>query len=269
MKKQLALRWLVLFSVLMITTFALALTAFAQDDAPEQTIYKVGDRVEVDPQAYAMTYKFKTWHKATVTKVGPVGGGVHGYYIRIDAEGDSGPTDKYVMTGSNMIRPLPEVEKNEARKGVADNAKRGEQEKDQQPAANACPASDVATGKTQSDIFKALILERYEHKSKSEQDPTVTVSFQTLKLGATHAWRRGIGGESPDGPGGRVGTTVYPVKAIYTVCTDVPGYQPSGFRGWIKTRQDNNNFYCFKNQFGEWQCNLGEGTMGEEKSTNK
>lgn len=269
MKRLVTSRLPVLFSLLAITFFALAPAASAQADAAEQTSYKVGDRVEVDPQAYALTYKFKTWHKATVTKIGPSGGGVFGYYVRIDAEGGSGPTDNYVMTGSNMIRPLQEVEKNEPSKGVADNAKRAEPERDQQPAANACPASDVAAGKTQSDIFKGLILERYEHKSKSEQDPTVTVTFQTLKLGATHVWRHGVGGESPDGPGGRAGTTVYPVKAVYTVCTDVPGYKPSGFRGWIKTRQDNNNFYCFKNQFGEWQCNLGEGTMGEEKSTPK
>lgn len=269
MRKATSLRSLVTFSLFVIIFFALGLSAFAQVDAQEQTVYKVGDRVEVDPQAYAMSYKFKTWHKATVTKIGPAGGGVHGYNVRIDAEGDSGPTDNYVMTGSNMIRPLQEVEKNGAGKDTAVQEKKAAPEKEQGSAANACPPSDDVKGKTQSDVFKGLILERYEHKSKSEQDPAVTVTFQTLKVGATHGWRHGIGGESPDGPGGRAGTIIYPVKAVYTVCTDVPGYKPSGFRGWIKTRQDTNTFYCFKNQFGEWQCNLGEGTMGEEKSTNK
>jgi hypothetical protein len=263
------LRTSLTFSLLVIAFLAFALTAFAQADAPEQTAYKIGDRVEVDPQASAITDKFKTWHKATVTKIGPVGGGVHGYYVRIDAEGDSGPTDNYVMTGSNMIRPLPEAEKTDARKDATDQEKSVEPEKGQKPAANGCPPSDEVTGKTQSDIFKNLILGQYVHKSTSEQDPTATVTFQTFKVGATHAWRTGVGGESPDGPGGRAGTTVYPVKAVFTVCTDVPGYKPSGFKGWIKTRQDNNNFYCFKNQFGEWQCNMGEGTTGVEKSTNK
>jgi hypothetical protein len=269
-------RSLVMFSLVIITFFALTLTAFAQADAPEQTVYKVGDRVEVDPQASAMTYQFKTWHKATVTKIGPVGGGVHGYYVRVDAEGDSGPTDNYVMTGSNMIRPLPEAEKNDAKaekndakKGADEQEKKAEPEKEQKPASNTCPPSDEVKGKTQSDIFKSLILAQYVHKSKSEQDPTSTVTFQTFKIGATHTWRAGLGGYSSDGPGGRAGTIVYPVNAVFTVCTDVPGYKPTGFRGWIKTRQDDNNFSCFKNEFGEWQCNMGRGTTGEEKSVNK
>lgn len=269
MKKSKHLRSLVTFSLFLITFFALTFTAFAQAGAPEQTIYKVGDRVEVDPQASAMSYQYKTWHKATVTKIGPVGGGVHGYYVRVDAEGDSGPTDNYVMTGSNMIRPLQEADKNDAKKGADDQEKKDEPEKEQKPATSECPPSDEVNGKTQSDIFKSLILAQYVHKSKSEQDPTATVTFQTFKVGATHTWRAGVGGYSSDGPGGRAGTIVYPVKAVFTVCTDVPGYKPSGFRGWIKTRQDSNTFYCLKNQFGEWQCNMGEGTTGTEKSTNK
>ncbi len=270
MKKQISLRLLVTLSLFVIIFFAAAFSSFAQAAVQEQTSYKVGDRVEVDPQASAMSYQYKIWHKATVTKIGPVGGGVHGYYVRVDAEGDSGPTDNYVMTGSNMIRPLQEAEKNDAKKDNENQEKKAEPEKEQKTAAaNSCPPSDEVKGKTQSDIFKGLILDRYVHKSKSEQDPTATVTFQTFKVGATHAWRSGVGGYSPDGPGGKAGTTVYPVKAVFTVCTDVPGYKPSGFKGWIKTRQDNNNFYCFKNQFGEWQCNLGEGTTGTEKSTNK
>ncbi len=269
MRKQTRFCSLTLLALPAIILFALTLTAFAQDDAQEQTVYKVGDRVEVDPQAYAMSYKYKTWHKATVTKIGPVGGGVHGYYVRIDAEGDSGPTDNYVMTGSNMIRPLQEAEKNDAKKGAEDQEKKAEPEKEQKPAANACAPSDEVKGKTQSDIFKTLILDQYVHKSKSEQDPAVTVTFQTLKVGATHGWRPGIGGQSPDGPGGRAGTTVYPVKAVFTVCTDVPGYKPSGFRGWTKTHQDDTTFYCLKNQFGEWQCNLDASKKTEEKYTNK
>jgi hypothetical protein len=265
--KQINLRQLVTLSLFVITLFALAFTALAQGE--EQTIYKVGDRVEVDPQASAMTYKFKTWHKATVTRIGPVGGGVHGYYVTVDSEGDSGPTDNYVMTGSNMIRPLKEATKSGDRKANEDLDEKVGPEKEQSNGAISCPPSDVATGKTQSDIFKSLILAQYVHKSQSEQDPTATVTFQTFKIGATHTWRAGLGGYSTDGPGGRAGTIVYPVKAVFTVCTDVPGYKPSGFRGWIKTRQDNNEFSCFKNEFGEWQCNMGAGTTGTEKSVNK
>jgi hypothetical protein len=254
--------------------FAIAPKALAQDEAPEQTEYKVGDRVEVDPQALALTYRFKKWQKATVTKVGPSGGGVFGYYVRIDAVGDSGPRDNYVMTGSNMIRPLQEAEKEAANTDAARpvtkaRAKKADPEKDQPPVAGACQASDDTSGTTQIDIFKHLVQDRYVHKPDGEQDFTATVTFQTFKLGATHKWRPGVGGESPDGPGGRAGTTIYPVKAVYTVCADHPGYAPTGYRGTIEKRQDDNNFYCFKNQFGDWQCNLGEGTMGKIISTNK
>jgi len=270
MKNPKRLRSLVTFSLFAITFFAVALTAFAQADAPEKTDYKVGDRVEVDPQASAMSYKFKTWHKATVTKIGPVGGGVHGYYIRIDAEGDSGPTDNYVMTGSNMIRPLQEAEKPEIAKGGGEQEKKAEPGKDPKvEGATTCPPATDVSGKTQSDIFKALIAEQYEHKSKSEQDPTTTVTFQTFKIGAPHSWRPGVGGQSPDGGGGRAGTTVYPVKAVFMMCTDVPAYKPSGFRGWIKSHQDDATFYCFKNQFGEWQCNSAGAQKTEEKYVNK
>jgi hypothetical protein len=267
--KQINLRLLVTLSLSVITLFALSVTAFAQGDAEEQTIYKVGDRVEVDPQAHDPSSKYKTWHKATVTKIGPVGGGVHGYYVTVDAEGDSGPLDVYVRTGVSMIRPLQGAEKNNTKPGGQDQEKQTAPEREQKAAASTCPPSDVATGKTSNDIFKNLILDQYVHKSTSEQDPTTTVTFQTLKIGAPHSWRPGIGGESPDGAGGRAGATVYPVKAVFTVCTDVPAYKPSGFKGWLKTHQDNTTFYCFKNQFGEWQCNLDASTKSPEKYTNK
>jgi hypothetical protein len=269
MTKPRQLRSILTFSLFLIAFFALASAAFAQTDAQEQTIYKVGDRVEVDPQGMDLGPN-KSWRKATVTKIGPVGGGVHGFYVTVDADGDSGPQDFYVRTGANMIRPLQAAEKTEAARGGGDQEKKAEPGKEPRAAAaNTCPPADEVKGKNQSDIFKGLIAEQYEHKSKSEQDPTTTVTFETLKIGAPHSWRPGVGGYSPDGAGGRAGTTVYPVKAVFTVCTDVPPYKPSGFRGWIKSHQDSTTFYCFKNQFGESQCNLDASQKTEEKYTNK
>lgn len=269
-KSSAHLRSLFTFSLFIITVFALTFTAFQQAGAQEQTTYKIGDRVEVDPQGMDLGPN-KTWHKATVTKIGPVGGGVHGFFVTVDAEGDSGPQDVYVRTGANMIRPLQEAEKNDVKPGAGDQEKKTGLQTEQKAAtaATACAPSDEAKGKTQSDIFKTLILEQYVHKSTSEQDPTTTVTFQTFKIGNTHPWRPGIGGESPDGAGGRAGTTVYPVKALFTVCTDAPGYKPSGFRGWTRSHQDEGTFYCLKDQFGEWQCNSAAHTKTEEKYTSK
>jgi hypothetical protein len=269
MKKSRHSRSLITFSLFIIAFFALAFTAISQAGGQEQTTYKVGDRVEVDPQGMDLGPN-KTWRKATVTKIGPVGGGVHGFFVTVDAEGDSGPQDVYVRTGANMIRPLQEAEKNDTKPDAGVQEKKTEPQKEQKTtAANTCPPSDEVKGKTQTDIFKTLILDQYVHKSKSEQDPNTTVTFQTLKVGDTHSWRPGVGGYSPDGPGGKAGTTVYPVKAVFTVCTDVPGYKPSGFRGWTKSHQDETTFYCFKNQFGEYQCNLDASTKTEEKYVNK
>ena len=189
MTKPRHLRSILTFSLFLIAFLALASATFAQTDAPEQTIYKVGDRVEVDPQAHEASSKYKTWHKATVTKIGPIGGGVYGYYVTVDAEGDSGPLDVYVRTGASMIRPLQAAEQDNAKPGAGDQEKKAGSEKEQAAAANSCPPSDEVNSKTQSDIFKNLILAQYVHKSTSEQDPTATVTFQTFKIGATHTWR--------------------------------------------------------------------------------
>jgi hypothetical protein len=149
-------RSLVTFSLFVLISSVLAFTALTQAGAQEQTTYKVGDRVEVDPQGMDLGPN-KTWHKATVTKIGPVGGGVHGFFVTVDAEGDSGPQDVYVRTGANMIRPLQEAEKNDTRPGAAgDQVKKTEPQRDQKTtAATTCPPSDEVKGKRRA-IFSRL-----------------------------------------------------------------------------------------------------------------
>lgn len=113
------------------------------------------------------------------------------------------------------------------------------------------------------ETFKQLIRARYEKKAAGPRDPSTTVIFQRFQVGVTHKWRPGVGGQSPDGPSGNFGTTVYPVKAVYAVRTDYPDYAPTGYRGEIQEHDNDNTFYCLKNQFGDWQCNLGEGKTGD------
>jgi hypothetical protein len=240
--------------------------------AQERPAFKVGDRVEVDPQARAISYKYKKWRKATVIKIGPSGGGVDSYDVKIDAEGDSGSEVVHVITDTDMdmIRPLQDAEKKDAKNdtenpaerdvknSAADREKKVEPKKvDAKPTGISCPPSDVLGETSQSDIFKRLIRVNYLHNPEAEQDYTAYVTFQTYKVGATHQWRSGAGagGDDTDGEGGRAGTIVYPVRVVFTVCKDHPGYAPTGNRGDIETRQDDKTYSCFKNQFGEWQCN--------------
>jgi hypothetical protein len=162
----------------------------------------------------------------------------------------------------DMIRPLQETEKKNVVKDVAEQENKVEP-KTEQPKLpeTSCQPSDIIRGTSQSDIFKHLIQDSYLHKPEGEQDYTAYVTFQTFKIGATHQWRPGVDG---DGQGGRAGTTVYPVKVLFTVCKDHPGYVPSGYRGDIEKRQDDKTYSCFKNQFGEWQCNPVDGeTIGK------
>lgn len=241
---------------------AMSVTTFAQDD--EQKMYKVGDRVEVDPQGMS-SGQYKTWQKGTVIKVGPSGGGVFSYDVKVAGEGDNGPTVYHVMTGANMIRPLA-VKQNATAQVPRDQAGDVGPVTPPTPHANNCPPSDELSGTSQTSSFKRFIQDLHLHTPTSEQDYTATVTFQSFKIGAPHMWRPGYSG---DGEGGRAGTTVYPVKTVFTVCKDHPGYKPSGYTGDIETRQDDNTYNCFKNEFGEWQCNTGDIQMGKVKWTKK
>ena len=43
----------------------------------------------------------------------------------------------------------------------------------------------------------------------------------------------------------------------------------AGDRGEIQSRQNELMFSCLKNEAGEWQCNAGEGKLGELKFIKK
>jgi hypothetical protein len=106
------------------------------------------------------------------------------------------------------------------------------------------------------EALQHVIRDRYVSQGTSEFP--VTVTFQGLVVGKTHRYGGpDTNGESADGPGGTAGTIVYPVSAQY--------YYRTAFRDAYLTSQQDNVFYCFKDAFSKWQCNLGPGKSGLKK----
>ena len=100
------------------------------------------------------------------------------------------------------------------------------------------------------ETFQNLIRARWADQGSAAFP--VTVTFQGMLIGKTHAYSRpGVDGESADGPGGTARTPVYPVSAQY--------YHRTAFRDAYLTDQRDDLYLCFKNSFSKWQCNLGSG----------
>ena len=251
---------------LVITAIAGFLLMFAASTAvrAQGLQFKVGDRVEVDTlQSGSNPEKSFFWRPGIITGISDPLNHFGYYIIKIDDGRER--NIRYIDT--QWIRaavatagtPPPAETRSIAQPGGAGAAPAND---------NACQPSDNPDGKSQSDMFKRLIIAHYAHLPKNDRDFTTTVTFQSFKPGAMHKYRPAING-SPDGPGGHAGTSVYPAKAVYTVCSDYPGYKPTGYRGEIQSRQNELMFSCLKNEVGEWQCNAGEGKLGELKFIKK
>ncbi len=257
---------MILQRLLMSAMIAAFLFMFAAGSAvlAQGPQFKVGDRVEVDTlQSSTNPEKSFYWRGGTVTSIGDPTGHFGYYVIKID----DGGTRSIRFIDTQWIRAAAAAAAQGGKAGEAEHADLGGG-KAAAADDNACQPSDSPDGKTQSDMFKRLIIAKYAHLPKNDRDFTTTVTFQSFKPGAMHKYRPAING-SPDGPGGVSGTSVYPAKAVYTVCSDYPGYKPTGYRGEIQTRQNDVMFSCLKNEVGEWQCNLGEGKLGDMKFIKK
>ena len=204
------------------------------------------------------------WRAGTIVNIVDPESPFGHYAIRLDKEGTE---MNFRFIDTQWVRPGQKADKQ-----PADKVKQQKDGKTGKPddGAVACAASDDLKGASQPANFKRLIAERYFIDGKNTQGVPTTIQFQTFKAGVTHKWRAGgIDGESPDGPGGFAGATIYPVNAVYTVCEDYPGFKPTGFRGQLLKTDYNNTFYCFKNETGDLQCNLGPGKQSSTKDIPK
>jgi hypothetical protein len=240
-------KWKVSLSVFAIVIFALTLTASAQDNK----VFRVGARVEVDPQAYSLTNEHKKWHKATVTKVGPSGGGVYGYYVRIDAEGETGPQDKYVTTDAEgtMIRALKGGDTNADEPPVENTGKKAIHE-----SADGTVLADreiidcdfkQPTARNGSapppELMKKLIRCIFEKESPPESEGAQTVDIGEFQIGTPRKW---IAYE--DRSDGKPGTVIYPIKTTWTW---------KHFQRTYTTAQTKVQIFdCNVNSFSNWEC---------------
>ena len=257
--------------VITVALIALSLATSSRVIAQGDTRFKVGDRVEVDTMFSQHPETSTSWRKGTIIRLyDPEDYKFGGFIIKMD----DGREWRHRFIDTQWIRAPQGTDA-----PTADNNKAIDQARANQTTTDAgktgtasCPTSDDLRGTSQAAIFKRLIDARYDKNGKSldenEKNVSVSVHFEDFKVGATHPYRHMI--NNPDGPDGVNGGTVYAVKATYLVCADYPGYAPTGYKGDIQKRENENMTYsCFKDATGDWICNQTGGREGRPQRTLK
>ena len=244
--------------------------------------YKVGDRVEVDtlytsPQSDPS--KSLYWRKGTVTEIYSPESRFGGYVIRMD-----GDRREYRVrfVDPQWIRPA------KGDQAAAQPPAKGNQPQTNAAPANpaaanpangnagggtvSCPPMDNLQGASMDAGFKRIIAGYYHQNGKSRDrnssNVTVSVHFSSFRIGTTHSYRRMVA--NPDGDGAVEGATIYPVKTTYQVCSDYPGFAPTGFRGQLmKIDYQDMTYSCFKDEFGDLKCNQTGGNQSQPQYVQK
>ncbi len=101
-----------------------------------------------------------------------------------------------------------------------------------------------------ASLFQSVISKQW---SGGREGQPKSVTFQQFSVGNPYSYRAydPLSGGSPDGPGGRNGTVVFPVRATFTVRES---YSTS-FNYTQRTR----SFSCFKTVQQYWTCNAAGG----------
>lgn len=208
-----------------------------------QQVFKVGDRVLVSPSGLKDA---KYWRPGTVTEV-------HNftpkkaYSVSCDPQSNTDHASSFLVN-QDWIKPLTKETNTVGTNGQQQPKKIQEQPK-QTTTQNtnnkvACPPSDPdSKGKTpfEQSIRKAIRAD-FERTPQLNEDGRVTVSFQNLYIGQSHAWR------VLQDPVDAKGKTIYEVRSTFTTCTDY-------FRR-IELMKRERAFACYKNNAGEWVCEV-------------
>jgi hypothetical protein len=95
------------------------------------------------------------------------------------------------------------------------------------------------------EFFKRIIAQQ---QSGGLDGQPINVTFQSFKIGQPYSYRVPPAGyNSPDGPYGRPGTTVYPIETTYTI-------RKSYTTAFNYSKRPNQRFACFKDVQGNWRC---------------
>jgi hypothetical protein len=228
-------------SVLAQLGVVVVFAAFVISVHAQQRVFKVGDRVSASPSSLRDE---RYWRPCTVTEV-------HNFTPKrsysLTCDGQNGGSPSSFLVNEDWVRPLA-AQAVDAGKGTLQNAGGMPRQNNVRPQDGngpvACFASDPDTnGRTVMEVsFRGAVRKNFEREPRPGEDGRVTVSIQSLTVGASHAYRLY---EDPDDARGK---TIYPVRATFTTCTDY-------FRR-IETVKRERAFACYKNAAGEWVCDI-------------
>lgn len=96
-------------------------------------------------------------------------------------------------------------------------------------------------------LFQQVIRESW---MKGNEGQPKEVTFQSFSVGSPYSYRPvdPLSGGSPDGPGGRMGTSVYPVRATFTV--------RETYSTELQYSRRTRDFSCFVTAQNYWTCNM-------------
>lgn len=233
-----------LASLLTIFLFSSFQTVLAQN------VFKVGDRVMVSPSSLKDE---KYWRPGTITEVHNFSP-KKAYSVTCDPQSNTDHPSSFLVN-EDWIKPLKET------KTVG--VKTDNPPKNNQPTAVnqnnkiACPSSDPdSKGATEFErSIRGAIRVGFERTPQLNEDGKVTIAFQSVIIGQSHAWRQ------LEDPIDAKGKTIYEVRSSFTTCTDY-------FRRIEFTKRER-AFACYKNNAGEWVCEVVAATNTNIKDQTK
>jgi hypothetical protein len=207
-----------------------------------QQVFKVGDRVMVSPSSLKDE---KYWRPGTVTEV-------HNftpkkaYSVTCDPLSATDHPSSFLVN-EDWVKPLitekPPAPANNKTQPVNNQP----QPKAVTQNANnkvACPPSDPdSKGATAFErSIRGAIRADFEKTPQLNEDGKVTVSFQNVNIGQSHAWQQ------LHDPIDAKGKTIYEVRSTFTTCTD--------YFHRIEYMQRERAFACYKNNADQWVCEV-------------
>lgn len=256
MKKSISYPLFPFFFTIVFTAFTLIAHAQTQ-----KQVFKIGDRVLVSPLSLKDD---KYWRPGTITEVHNYSGR-YAYSITCDPETKNGSASSFLVN-EDWVKPL-EVKDEKVKRddnspkqtGIQHTTQTNTAQKQNDPVA--CPSSDPdSNGKNALEqSIRGAIRTGFEREPQAGMDGRVTVTFQNLSIGQSHAYR------IYEDPNEAKGKAIYPVRATFTTCTD--------YNRRIVVLKRERAFSCYKNTAGEWVCDVtaaaNTNVKDEEKSIDK
>jgi hypothetical protein len=222
--------------------YTLTLVTFAQNEGQRQTFNR-GDRVLASPSSLKDE---KYWRPCTVTEV-------HNfvpkraYSLTCDPQSGGG-TPATFLVNEDWVKSLKTTNGNIA--GKDQQSTINQQQKQPGTSAQAkneavaCPAPDTdAKGQTALErSFRTAIRKGFEREPAPGADGRVTVSIQSISIGQPHSYR------VYEDPNEAKGKTIYPVRGVFTTCTD--------YNRRIVLVKRERAFSCYKSTADEWACDI-------------